>query len=146
MLLSVQRIAPQGSPRTPTARIAATTPRWIVRILNSVFLKILKISNYSVTLTRYRPTPWWWSFKIETCRSTFKYFYCILTLKSTFQEFNPLNVQLNPNSHLLALLRAHHILHVSRIRFNTVLNVKKCVCWYSSIIQVSHSLYWVEMV
>ena len=32
-------IAPQGSPRTPTARIAATTPRLIVRILNSVFFK-----------------------------------------------------------------------------------------------------------
>ena len=23
-----------------------------------------------MTLTRYRPTPWWWSVKIETCRST----------------------------------------------------------------------------
>ena len=34
-------IAPQGSPRAPTARIAATTPRLIVRILNlnSVFFK-----------------------------------------------------------------------------------------------------------
>jgi hypothetical protein len=30
--------------------------------------------------------------------------------------FNPLNVQLNPICHLLALLGAHHILHVSRIR------------------------------
>jgi len=28
-----------------------------------------------VTLTRYRSTSWWWSVKIETCRSTFKYFY-----------------------------------------------------------------------
>jgi len=28
----MQRIAPQGSPRTPTARIAATTPELIVRI------------------------------------------------------------------------------------------------------------------
>ena len=37
--IMVQCIAPQGSPRTPTARIAATTPRLIVRILNSVFLK-----------------------------------------------------------------------------------------------------------
>jgi len=37
------------------------------RNLNSVFL------NHSVTLTRYRPTPWWWSVKIETCRSTFMY-------------------------------------------------------------------------
>ena len=30
--------------------------------------------NYSVTVTRYRATPWWWYVKIETCRSTFKYF------------------------------------------------------------------------
>jgi hypothetical protein len=30
--------------------------------------------------------------------------------------FNPLNAQLNPICHLLALLGAHHILHVSRIR------------------------------
>ena len=29
---------------------------------------------------------------------------------------NPLNVELNPIRHLLALLGAHHILHVSRIR------------------------------
>jgi hypothetical protein len=34
--------------------------------------------------------------------------------------FNPLNVQLNPICHLLALLGAHPILHVSRIR------VKSC--------------------
>jgi hypothetical protein len=31
-------------------------------------------------------------------------------------RFNPLNAQLNPTCHLLALLGAHHILHVSRIR------------------------------
>jgi hypothetical protein len=29
---------------------------------------------------------------------------------------NPLNAELNPTCHLLALLEAHHILHVSRIR------------------------------
>jgi hypothetical protein len=29
---------------------------------------------------------------------------------------NPLNAKLNPIFHLLALLGAHHILHVSRIR------------------------------
>jgi hypothetical protein len=29
---------------------------------------------------------------------------------------NPLNTELNPICHLLALLGAHHILHVSRIR------------------------------
>jgi hypothetical protein len=31
---------------------------------------------------------------------------------------NPLNAELNPICHLLALLGAHHILHVSRVRVN----------------------------
>ena len=48
-------------------------------------------------------------------------------------SINPLNAELNPICHLLALLRTHHILHVSRIR------VKACdVCvtvhrWYNNI-------------
>ena len=33
---------------------------------------------------------------------------------------NPLNAELNPFCHLLTLLGAHHILHVSRIRVNDV--------------------------
>jgi hypothetical protein len=37
---------------------------------------------------------------------------------------NPLNVELNPICHLLALLGAHHILHVSRITVNW--QVVKC--------------------
>jgi hypothetical protein len=32
--------------------------------------------------------------------------------------FNPLNAELNPICHLLALLGAHHIFHISRIRVN----------------------------
>ena len=32
------------------------------------------------------------------------------------QCINPLNAELNPICHLLAVLEAHHILHVSRIR------------------------------
>jgi hypothetical protein len=31
-------------------------------------------------------------------------------------KFNPLNPELNPTCYLLALLGAHHFLHVSRIR------------------------------
>jgi len=34
--------------------------------------------------------------------------------------FNPLNAKLNPICHLLVLLGAHHILHVSRIRVNVI--------------------------
>jgi hypothetical protein len=30
--------------------------------------------------------------------------------------FNPLNAELNPIRHLLALAEAHHFVHVSRIR------------------------------
>jgi len=41
---TVQRTAPQGSPRTPATYIAAT-PELIVRILNSVFFKFLKFLN-----------------------------------------------------------------------------------------------------
>jgi len=36
--------------------------------------------------------------------------------KYFFTAINPLNAELNPISHLLALLGAHHILHVSKIR------------------------------
>ena len=35
--------------------------------------------------------------------------------------FNLLNAELNPICHLLALLGAHHILHISRIRVKTQL-------------------------
>ena len=35
-----------------------------------------------------------------------------------FRRINPLNAELNPICHLLALLGAHHIHHVSRIRVN----------------------------
>jgi len=50
----VQRIARQGSSLTPTARIAATTPRLIVRILNSVFLKTFN----NVKLFSNKDTDW----------------------------------------------------------------------------------------
>jgi hypothetical protein len=34
------------------------------------------------------------------------------------EAVNPLNVQLHPMCHLLVLLGAHHIFHVSRLRVN----------------------------
>jgi hypothetical protein len=34
--------------------------------------------------------------------------------------FNPLNAELNPIRHLLALTGAHHFVHVSRVRVNIV--------------------------
>ena len=35
--------------------------------------------------------------------------------------FNPLNTELNPIRHFLALVGARHIVHVSRVRVNVVL-------------------------
>jgi hypothetical protein len=43
-----------------------------------------------------------------------------LSLTGFMNSFNPSNAELNPICHLLALLGAHHILHVSRIRVKTV--------------------------
>ena len=39
-----------------------------------------------------------------------------VTLFPSTMAINPLNAELNPICHLLALLGAHHILHVSGIR------------------------------
>ena len=36
------------------------------------------------------------------------------------EGFNPLNAELNPIRHLLALVGARHIVHVSRIRVNLI--------------------------
>ena len=40
--------------------------------------------------------------------------------KMLFNLINPLNPELNPICYLLALLRAHHFLHVSRIRVKSL--------------------------
>jgi hypothetical protein len=37
--------------------------------------------------------------------------------------FKPLNAELNPICHLMALLRTHHILHVSRIRVKELIRI-----------------------
>jgi len=41
-------------------------------------------------------------------------------LIAAFSAINPLDAKLNPICHLLALLGAHHILHVSRVRVNLI--------------------------
>jgi hypothetical protein len=51
--------------------------------------------------------------------------------------FNPLNTELNPICHLLALLGTDPILHISRIRVNSglegvkrqAINLRNCCIW-----------------
>jgi hypothetical protein len=40
------------------------------------------------------------------------------------EYFNPLKAKLNPTCHLLALLGAHHILHVSRVSVKLTLGLQ----------------------
>jgi hypothetical protein len=53
---------------------------------------------------------------------------------------NPLNVELNPICHLLALLGAHHILYVTRIRVNLHTVLKSAVlCIYDTVLHTKFS-------
>ena len=47
------------------------------------------------------------------------------TLSKTTKHLNPLNCEFNPICHLLALLRAHYILPLSRIRVKNVMFCKE---------------------
>jgi hypothetical protein len=49
---------------------------------------------------------------------TDKLYSAKIFLLSFNMDFNPLNAELNPICHLVALLGAHPLLHVSRIRVN----------------------------
>jgi len=53
--------------------------------------------------------------------------------------FNPLNAELNSICHLLALLGAHTILHVSRIR----VNLRMCLC-IQHILPSTRLLTWMH--
>jgi len=59
--------------------------------------------------------------------------------------FNPLNSELNPICHLLALLGAHHILHVSRIRvkghFNPLNSELNPICHLLALLGDHHILH-----
>jgi hypothetical protein len=51
---------------------------------------------------------------------SYKYTPTTTTSLKTRCFINPLNAELNPNRHLLALPGAHHFVHVSRVRVNSV--------------------------
>ena len=60
-------------------------------------------------------------------------------------KINPLNAELNPICHLLALLEAHHILHVSRIRVNGHFNPLNAglnpICHLLALLEAHHILH-----
>jgi hypothetical protein len=64
---------------------------------------------------------------------------------------NPLHAELNPICHLLALLGAQHILHISRIRVNYLLtySMQQCPAWEANMFSASQELthiLWIRKV
>ena len=56
------------------------------------------------------------------------------------QQFNPLNPELNPICYLLALLGAHHFLHISRIKVKSLtLRLLMSYIYGAPILDVSRS-------
>ena len=59
-------------------------------------------------------------------------------------HFNPLIAELNPTGHLLALLGAHHIFHVIRIKVNKEIsktahsNTYKALKYFNFLFYISH--------
>ena len=54
---------------------------------------------------------------------------CFLSVSlSPPKQLNPLNAELNPIRHLLALVGARHIVHVSRIRVNVTFTESRVQC------------------
>jgi len=43
-------------------------------------------------------------------------------------KINPLNAELNPICHLLVLLAAHHIFHLTGLRINLAMNQMLKIC------------------
>ena len=97
--------------------------------------------KYTILITLWDPIfHFWEAFNVIFWNSIFSYFKIIVSETQTYHTlcsyryfrkliyynhilyivffFNPLNAQLNPIRHLLALIGAHHILRVRRIRVN----------------------------
>jgi hypothetical protein len=54
---------------------------------------------------------------------------------------DPLNVELNSICHFLALLGAHHILHVGRIRVNPLNAELNSICHFLALLGAHHILH-----
>ena len=82
--------------------------------LSKISGKLLSISHLNILVYSKRIIQ---NFCLEVLHALYRDFF----LNDPWYQlhFNPLNAELNPICHLMALLRAHPILHVSRIRVNS---------------------------
>ena len=62
-------------------------------------------------------------------------------VKKKISYINPLKAELNPICHLLALLGAHHILHISRIKVNPSNAKLNPICHLLALLGAHHILH-----
>jgi hypothetical protein len=95
-----------------------------VKLANFGLIPTIKASPYQATL--------------PCClKPSYGRYWHKLQILSVQNCFNPLTAKLNPICHLLALLGAHHILHVSRIRVKGTQKISQIVTSLKS-----HNTYW----
>jgi len=63
--------------------------------------------------------------EIGLITSLFEVFQVSPTRPSDFNSTNPLNAELNPIFHMLALLGAQHIFHVSGLRVKVAMSMER---------------------
>jgi hypothetical protein len=93
--------------------------------LNCSLVVLFSTLQYQVTILQYQLT--------HSC--LVMVLLCLIYVRYVFGlggiNINPSNAKLNPICHLLALLGAHHIVHISRIMVketNMLRQTKNCVC------------------
>jgi hypothetical protein len=64
---------------------------------------------------------WYADGRLVVSEKKIRIFFSIVKIKKmSIAQFNPLNAELNPICHLLALAGTHHFVDVSRIRVNLI--------------------------
>jgi hypothetical protein len=85
----------------------------------------IAVSVQVKTWHRFTKTSSYWALLFVECQEAPLIFHLINIVFTSCRlayRINALNDVLNPICHLLALLGAHHILHISRVRVNVTLS------------------------
>ena len=86
-------------------------PKILKSYMTLIKCTILSIYNFTIQTLKLQHATCLYSFLV-----IFRPYILIRPMFKNYIVFNPLNPELNPICYLLALLRVHHFLHVSRIR------------------------------
>ena len=110
-----------------------------LQIISCVYCNHQVHRDFLITLDN-APRLLWRSRNLKKTESQFVSLSILLRGTVVRRSFNPLNPELNPICYLLALLGAHHFLHVSRIRVKSLTLRQLMLCIYGApILDVSIS-------